>query len=405
MKFLLIHNAYQNHGGEDILFETERRMLIAHGNEVIDYCRHNEEISRAGIFAKLTLPVRTVWAWDSYRAVLRLCESERPSCAIVFNTLPLISPAIIYACRAAGVPVIQHIQNYRLVCAAGTCFRNGHACRECLDNTRWRGVRYGCYRGSRLATANVAVSTAIHSAAKTWSRKVSVFVAPSAFVRQFVGAGGIPSERIQIKPNCVEPDPGSHEDWADFALYAGRLSAEKGVRTLLHAWRYVDARIPLHIAGDGPLHAELASFVREAGLKNVKFLGKLSQFEVLSLMRRTRLFIFPTECYEGFPMSVVEAFACGTPILASQLGSICELIRDGENGCFFRPGDPEDLANKASSLWMSDTSLRMGYLARREYERKYTAQRNHARLIEILQSINVSGPLLNGVSSPALSRV
>src|SRR5208283_3304687 len=156
---------------------------------------------------KVTLPLRTVWAWDSYSEVRKICMEKRPIVALAFNTLPLVSPAVVYACRSVKVPIIQHIQNYRLICAAGTLFRDGAVCEECLDQGAWKGVLHACYRHSRLATATVTAHTSLHRGAKTWSRRVDAFIAPSAFIRDFAVRGGIPRDKIYLKPNCVDPDP------------------------------------------------------------------------------------------------------------------------------------------------------------------------------------------------------
>jgi glycosyltransferase involved in cell wall biosynthesis len=390
MRFLLIHNSYQNRGGEEALFETERKVLLAQGHEVLEYRRHNDEIRSYTLLQKLTLPVKTVWAWDSYAEVRKICLEQRPQAAILFNTLPLISPAAVYACSSAGVPLLQHYQNYRLVCSAGIFFRNGKACQECLDYSFLRGIQHGCYRDSRFATTVVTTQTVIHRAAKTWSEQVTGFIAPSQFIRDIAIRGGIPAERIHLKPNCVEPDPGIRSSFEDFALYAGRLSPEKGIRTLILAWSKMTEEIPLLIAGDGPLRDELENAAKSSGIRNVTFLGSLPHGELVSLMKRTRLLIFPTECYEGFPMAIVEGLACGAPILASRIGATRELLQEGETGFFFTPGDHESLATQVQRIWkMHGESERISDRARMEYESKYTGKRNHARLMEIFQRLGV----------------
>jgi glycosyltransferase involved in cell wall biosynthesis len=389
LRILLIHNSYQKRGGEEVLFETERRLLAARGHEVLEYRRTNDEIRHATTFDKLTLPLRTVWAWDSYSEVRKICLEKRPAVALAFNTLPLVSPAVVYACHSANVPIIQHIQNYRLICAAGTLFRDGGVCQECLDHGAWRAVMHACYRGSRLATAIVAAHTGVHKSAKTWSREVDAFIAPSGFIRDFAVRGGIPRDKIYLKPNCVEPDPGRRGECENFALFAGRLSPEKGVWTLLRAWAQLGRHIPLRIAGDGPLRGELEAFASDNGMKNVIFLGALPHEDVLSLMKRSRLFVFPTECYEGFPMSVVEALACGAVIVASDLGAIREVLREGETGYFFTAGNTASLTERVAWLWTSDLN-RVSALARAEFEAKYTGETNHDQFLSIVRSVTVS---------------
>jgi glycosyltransferase involved in cell wall biosynthesis len=406
LRFLMIHNSYQNRGGEEALFETERQVLLSQGHEVVEYRRHNDEIRAYTSFRKLALPAKTVWAWDSYAEVRKICQEKRPQAAILFNTLPLISPSVVHACSNAGVPLLQHYQNYRLVCSAGIFFRDGKACQECLDRGMWSGIRHGCYRGSRLATSVVTAQTMVHRLANTWNQKVTGFIAPSMFIRDIAIRGGLPAERIHLKPNCMEPDPGKRSSFEDFALYAGRLSPEKGIRTLISAWSEMTEEIPLRIAGDGPLRGELEDAVKSNGIRNVTFLGSLPHGELVSLMKKTRLLIFPTECYEGFPMTIVEGLACGAPILASRIGAAQELLEEDRTGFFFMPGDRESLAAQAQKIWkMGEQVERISGWARKEYELKYTGQRNHTRLMEILQSLGVDTKTQALVPAPRLSRI
>ena len=216
---------------------------------------------------------------------------------------------------------------------------------------------------------------------------MDAFIAPSAFIRDFAVRGGIPRDKIYLKPNCVEPDPGRRGEWENFALYAGRLSPEKGIWTLLRAWAQVDPQIPLRIAGEGPLRAELELFANERGMKSVTFMGPMPHQEVLSLMKRARLFVFPTECYEGFPMTVVEALACGAVIVASDLGAIREVLRDGETGYFFPAGNIPRLAMLVTSLWNSTELPKVSDFARAEYELKYTGDINYEHFMDLVGQV------------------
>ncbi len=389
MKFLLIHNSYQHRGGEDHLFQTEKHMLASRGHTVIEYRRDNCEILNYSVLKKFTLPARTIWAWDSYQAVDSILRRERPSVALIYNLLPLISPAVAYACRNNDVPVILHIQNYRHVCPAGTLFRDGHICEECKDHGLWRSILHGCYHDSHAASAVVATMLAVHRATASWKRAVDCFITPSRFIREIAIQGGIPANRIMLKPNCVDPDPGLRNGYQDFALYAGRLSPEKGLRTLLRAWSHLDQRIPLKIAGDGPLRGDLENMASSLGLSDVEFLGGIPRERVLSLMKATRLFLFPSECYEGFPMSIVEAFACGSPLVASNIGASQELIKDKQTGLIFRVGDPVSLADTVSwALNHVEELLRISNVARAEYTEKYTGERNCSILVEAAKRLS-----------------
>jgi len=389
---LLLHNHYQQRGGEDAVVEAERDLLLSRGHNVLTYFRHNREIQPNGFFSAARLGLQTIWARDTYGDLLALLRKEKPDVAHFHNTLPLISPAAYYACRDAGVPVVQTLHNYRLFCPAATFFREGHLCVECAEHSLLRSLRYGCYRDSRPATAAVASMLVFHRARRTWTEMVDCYIALTEFSRQKFVAAGLPAEKIVVKPNFVHPDPSPSpapsaaegSAHGDFALFVGRLSPEKGLHTLFSAWKRLGNRIPLHIVGDGPLLRELDHEKSHLGLSSVIFRGRLSRQSTLEPMKRARFLVFPSECFENFPMAIVEAFACGVPVIASRLGAMAEIVADGRTGLLFTPGDAEDLAAKVDWAWSHPQEMEaMGHAARAEYEAKYTAERNYEMLIQI----------------------
>ncbi len=360
-------------------------MLRATGHEVILYTRHSDEISQDGPFASTALPVRTIWNPESHRALKRLVARESPDVAHFTNTFPLISPSAYYACRAAGIPIVQSMHNYRWLCPAATFFRDGQICEECVEHSVLRSVRYGCYRDSRPASAVVAALIAVHRR-RTLFELVDRFIALTEFARGKLAAGGLPADRIVVKPNCADLDSASCAPIADrrYALYSGRLSAEKGLHTLLDAWKRLPRRIPLQIAGDGPLRAEIEHRIAHESIANVRLLGALPRDRLLDTLRRARVLIFPSLWYEGMPMSIVEAFAYGVPPIASRLGGMAEMIDDGRNGVLFRAGDPDDLANKVEAAFGRDEPLAaLGRGARQTFDTRHRTTQNYERLIEI----------------------
>lgn len=386
MKLLLSHNYYQKAGGEDVAFAGEKELLLAAGHHVNEYCRHNNEITDRGIFPLARLGLRTVWAWDSANDLRRVLQQEKPDVAHFHNTFPLISPAAYSVCQEFGIPVIQTLHNYRLLCPAATFSRNGRLCEECVDHSLWRGVQYGCYRDSHLATAVVAISLATHRWLQTWTRMVDCYVVPSAFARSKFVEAGLPTEKAFVKPNFVHPDPGARTAAGSYALFAGRLSAEKGLCTLLDAWERLGNGVPLHIIGDGPLRVQLEAEALRRNLSDVSFCGFRSREQVLAALKSSRFLIFPSECYETFGATIVEAFACGVPVLASRLGAMTEIVENERTGLHFTPADPDDLAEKVHWVWTHpERTLEMGLAARLEYESKYTADKNYSRLMEIYQ--------------------
>jgi glycosyltransferase involved in cell wall biosynthesis len=335
---------------------------------------------------RLTLAKDTVWNASAYRELTALIRRERPEVVHFHNTLPLVSPAGYYAARAEGVPVIQTLHNYRLLCPVALLFRDGRVCEDCMGKAvPWPGVVHRCYRGSRAASGVIATMLTVHRALGTWTEMVDVYVALTEFARNKFIEGGLPAGKIVVKPNFVYPDPGPGEGRGGYALFVGRLSPEKGVGTLLAAWERLDRRIPLKVVGDGPLRKQVA----EAGNRHswVEYLGYRQAEEVHALLKEASVLVFPSEWYEGFSRVAAEAFATATPIIASDIGSAAELVEHGHTGLRFRPGDPEDLAAQAG--WFishPEEHARMRREVRAEYEAKYTAERNYRALMEIYDS-------------------
>jgi|HubBroStandDraft_6_1064221.scaffolds.fasta_scaffold22933_2 glycosyltransferase involved in cell wall biosynthesis len=384
MKIVIVHNSYQQPGGEDIVFRNECDLLKGAGHAVIEYQRSNHDVSKYVSIRQLALAKTTIWASDTRREFRELLLRERPDVVHVHNTFVMVSPSIYWACRDARVPVVQTLHNYRLLCPGANFFRDGKVCEECLDHGVWRGVRYSCYQGSNSATAVVAAMLTTHRFLGTWPRLIEYFLAPTEFARRKFIKGGFPQDKILVKPNFVDPDPGEGTGDRSYALFVGRLSPEKGLRTVLDAWTRLGNTIPLHIVGDGPLRTEFEEYVRQHGLSNVRFLGRLAWKETMAAMKGARCLLFPSECYEGaLPLTVVEAFACGTPVIASRLGAMQDLIADGSTGLHFTPGDADDLASKAKHAWTHPEILdSMRQQARRAYETTYTAARNYEMLLE-----------------------
>lgn len=392
MRILAVHNYYQQPGGEDAVFRAEKALLEHAGHQVTVYERYNEEIASYSTAQKLMLFQQTIWAWDSLQAIREILQQERPQVVHFHNTFPLISPAAYYACQQAGVSVVQTLHNYRLLCPNAFFLRDGHICEDCLGKTLpWPGVLHACYRNSRTQSAVVTTMLTVHRWLKTWQKQVNVYIALTGFSRQKFIQGGLSGEEIVVKPNFVHPDPGVREGIGNYALFVGRLSAEKGVHTLLKAWSNLSG-IPLKIVGNGPLTDEAAAFVQESSLEVIDILGRRSNREVISLMKGARLLVFPSEWYEGFPMTLAEAFACGTPVVASRLGSMPEIVEDERTGLLFNTGDPDDLAGKVAWLWLHPIQAeRMGQEARADFEAKYTAERNYQTLMEIYETVTEPG--------------
>lgn len=387
MNILVIHNTYQQPGGEDVVVAQESRLLERHEHKVSSYKRSNDEIDDLSFGQRLGLISRIVAASDSKHAVRDLLRDRKPDVVHVHNTFAMVSPSVYEACREEGVPVVQTLHNYRLLCPAGTLYRDSGPCEECVTHGLLRSVRYGCYRDSRVMSGAVALMLKAHRSRQTWNNKIDAYIAISAFVRDKFVQSGFPAHKIYVKPNFVEPDPGERVNDGEYALFVGRLSQEKGLTTVLEAWQRLPSAVPLVIAGDGPMRHGLEAEVARKGLQGVKFVGRLGRNEVHDAMKKAAFLVAPSIWYEPFGLVVAEAFACGTPVLGAAVGAIEEMLDDGVTGLHFAPGDPEGLAKKVAWAWEHLRELAaMGKAARRAYEDRYTADANYSLLMKIYDS-------------------
>lgn len=374
MKILVAHNFYQRRGGEDAVCESEIKLLREAGHQVIEYLRRNNEIHDYSFFQKAKLGWNTSWSERTNRELRKILANEAPDVAHFHNTFPLISPSAYYACRAAGVPVIQTLHNFRLLCPGGNLFRDGRVCEECVSRSLLRSMAHGCYRESRVSTAVVASMLTVHRLFRTWAKQVDLFLVCTDFARKKFVSAGFDERRIKVKPNFLATDPGIRSGRGTTALFVGRLSPEKGPQLLPLAWSKLGTAIPLEILGDGPLRARLESDCLRLGLHCVRFAGWAAPEAVLDRLRAARFLVVPSTCYEGFPLAIAESYACGVPVIAAGHGGLAEIVPDGLTGLHFQPGSATDLAAKIDWAWSHPQEMEtMGRFARAEFETKYTA--------------------------------
>lgn len=384
MRILLAHNAYQQRGGEDGVVESEIALLRAHGHEVAEYRRDNREV--AGM-SKSALAANTLWSGRTLREAGCLIAEFRPDVIHAHNLFPLISPSLYWAAGCAGVPVVQTLHNFRTMCLNAMFLRDSRVCEDCLGRSPWRGVARKCYRASTAQSAVLAGMLVLHRGLGTYSSKVARYIALNDFCRNKFIEGGLPAEKIVVKPNFVEwPDTGAqpgHREGNGRAglLFVGRLAAEKGVETLARA----AALLPnpnLRVAGEGP-EAHLLE-----GVAGVTRLGNLAGDAVRREMGGALALVLPSIWYENFPRTIVEAFACGLPVIASRIGALADLVGEGKTGLLCEPGNPGDWAGKmAWALEHPERMMEMGRRARMEYETYFSAEVNYGLLMDIYASV------------------
>jgi glycosyltransferase involved in cell wall biosynthesis len=320
--------------------------------------------------------LNTFWSKRTVNDLEKLIAEFAPDVIHAHNTWPLISPSLYWAAERSGLPVVQTLHNFRLMCLSGVLLRDGKVCEDCMGHLPWRGVVRKCYRGSTAQSAIMAAMTALHRSIGSYRKKVTRYIALNEFCREKFIEGGIPAGRIVVKPNFVDfPEP---ETFARTGLlFVGRLSVEKGIKTLAQAMGYPD--VPnLSVAGEGPEMHLLE------GVAEITRLGSLAADAVQREMCRASALVLPSIWYENFPRTLVEAFACGLPVIASRIGALAELVRDGETGLLFEPGNAQDLA--AKMIWAKshpEEMERMGSNARKQYESEFSAEVNYRLLMKI----------------------
>ena len=375
---LLVHCRYRLPGGEDAVFAADRAMLEAHGHRVVTYERSNDE---GGLAAKLLLPLRAVFSLKTCREVKALIRREKIEIVHVHNTLFAVSPSVFWAVRAAGVPAVQTLHNFRLFCPNGVLLREGKVCEDCprQKGGLFNAVRHGCYRGSRVQSAVCAFLYAFHRLLGTYKRV------------HLIALTEFDKEKL-LEFNARHPvfDPAKlylRPARKNQVVFAGRLEELKGLRTAIEAWRLLEndpAAPKLLLCGTGPLEG----WARENAGENVEFLGQISHEALCALLAESRAALAPSLCYESFALVPAEAHAMGTPVIASDLGNVGAMVRDGVDGLRFAPGDPEALANAVRRL--PDLEAKADPAAiRAEAVQKFGREENYCELAEIYQDILV----------------
>lgn len=383
MQILSIHNRYLQRGGEEESYELEAQILKEQGHEVDVYEESNFTLEQLSL---IEISLKTIWSQKTYQLVSNQLSTKNYDVVHVHNFFPLISPSVYYAAKKAQVPVIQTLQNFRLLCPNGLFLRQGQVCEDCLGKfIPYPGIIHGCYRNSKLSSAGVATMLTVHRALGTWKNLINRYIALTNYDRDKFIQGGLPPEKIVVKPNIIHPDPGVGEGKGNYAVFVGRLSVEKGIDTLLDAWEYLAQYIPLKIVGEGPLNDLVAATVRR--IPQIEWLGYKPLTEVFEIVGQAQFFIYPSKWNETFSRVAVEAFAKGTPVIAAAgVLAMADLVDPGRTGLHFQIGDAEDLICQVRWLLERPELLaQMRRNARAEFERRYTPQENYRQLITVYQ--------------------
>lgn len=395
-RILIVHNAYKIPGGEDAVVANELKLLRGAGHEVFLYQKNNEELDSYSLFQKLLLPLRSVYSRKTYREVRALIREHHIDLVHVHNTLFVISPSVYGAARSLGVPVVQTIHNYRLLCPNALLLRDGQICQDCLSHGLRQSVKHACYRGSKSQTLIVSLMLAYHRRRGTY-RRLS-YICLTEFNKEMLlrlslrGKPLLSPAQIHVKPNFTA-DPGIPVPYTErqpYFLFASRMDASKGIFVLLRAWEIYEQHSgcskELVLCSAGPEEDTVREYIRTHALSHVTMLGQLSHDEVLSKMRCALAVCLPTQWYEGFPVVIAESFACGTPVIGSNIGNAGALVTHGETGLTHAPGDADALADFFLHWDPSSEAVQiMSANARKTYENAYTPEKNLKLLLKIYQ--------------------
>lgn len=383
---LIVHNYYQIPGGEDTVVANEKKMLEDHGHKVILYSRNNAELKQMSKFQKLFLPITTVFNPRTYKEIKRLIKSENIEIVHVHNTLNLISPAVYYAARDMKVPVVQTVHNFRLLCPGATFYRDGHICEDCVEHGLKCAVKHNCYRNSKLQTLACVISTKIHRMTGIYGR-INYICLTEFNKEKLLQLKQIKTDRVFVKPNFVEAPTDeiiSYNKREEQFIFAGRLDKLKGIDILCDAWKQMGATAPkLIVCGAGPMEEWCRRFLEVNPKCNIELRGFVSNKEAKKLIANSKALILPTQWYEGFPMTIVEAYSVGTPVIGSDIGNVGDLIEEGAGGLKFNCRDLESLINAVNLL---SQSLLDGHEISDFYSKHYSSEANYNMLVKIYQA-------------------
>jgi len=380
VKIIFVHNFYQVKGGEDAVFRNEIDLLKLK-NEILEYTVSNDVIN--SFLDKILAFFRVVFSFKAYREFKQYLKFHNPDVVHVHNYFPLLSPSIFYACKKSNTPVVHTLHNYRAVCPTALLMYDGKMNEQSIKGSSWWTVTKKVYRGSIVGSIALATMVELHKWLGTWQTKVNRYIALTEFSKQKYIEAGWPEHKIYVKPNFIDgpfPEAKTVDENGGYALFVGRLSEEKGIDILLDGWGKIASK--LKIIGDGPLR----EYVVAKTSRSVEFLGHKDKAGVLDLIKNAEFIIMPSTWYETFGMVIIEAFACGTPVIVSKLGSLQTIVEDGVTGLHFEAGNAQDLAEKVQFLIDNPERTReLGLNARNEYLAKYTPEKNYTMLMDIYQ--------------------
>lgn len=395
LNILIVHNYYQFAGGEDVVVENESNLLKKNGHKVVLYTRHNNEIKNYNLLKKVLLFFDTIFSIRTYKEVKRIIKQEKIDIVHVHNTMPLISPSVYWAAFKSKVPVIQTIHNFRLVCPNGLLFRNNTVCEDCINHSLFSAIKHKCYKNSFLNTLAVITMLKFNRVIGTY-KKVNKYIVLSDFSKHKLEKI-IESGYMEIKKNFIPNDDFENnlelnnklqlEIDNNYFIFAGRLEASKGIFFLIDAWKEIED-LKLYIFGSGPEENNIKELINLNKINNIKIFGKCERNKLFNYIKKSKAVIVPSLLYEGLPMIIIETFAFGKPIVATKIGNLKELIKEGKNGLLFSPNNKEEFKEKICRLIKDDNLYRsLCEGAYKEFIDNYSERINYSEIMRIYNNL------------------
>ncbi len=388
MKILMVNSFFYLRGGRERCFFDLMELLEAHGHEVIPFSMHHEENfpseysdyfvsnvdfpslleGKGKVSAAMTVLERVIYSREAKEKIERLIADTQPDMVHIHGFMHEMSPSILSAIRAAGLPVVQTLHDYKMLCPNTNFVSGSEVCERCKGGHFYNAMVRKCKRGSLPASVLAGTEMYIHRMFKLHEEQVDLFISPSEFLADKAREHGV-QKPIYTIPNFINPDNFQpYYEPENYIVFAGRIVDVKGVPTLVKAMEHVP-ETHLYIAGWGEIVDELKAFVADKGMTNVSFVGHLDTAELEDLVQRASFTVVPSEWYENYSMSVIEALACGTPVLGARIGGIPEQVVDGWNGMLFESGNVDDLTDKLKAMLSDrDRLIEMGHNARSRIE-------------------------------------
>ncbi len=407
MKVLLVNNFYYNRGGDCTYMFALKRLLEQNGHKVVvfsmhhplnfpseyskyfvSYINYDEEVRNISLTSGIKVLSRTIFSREARRKIERVIKDERPDIAHINNIHHHITPSIFYPLKRHGIPIVWTLHDYTIICPNTSFLAHGRICERCRRMKYFWAPLIRCKKDSFLASLVASIESTIHRLMKV-NDLVDVLITPSEFLREKLIDYGFREDRIICLYHFTESDSGREETSCNnYILYIGRISQEKGVKTLIDSIVELDIETKLKIIGDGYLKEDMVEYVKSKRTDKVEFLGHLSHDEVLKYIRGSRFVVVPSEWYENYPFAVIEAFACGKAVIGSNTGGLPELIRDTERGLLFKMGDSGDLGATISYLLANpDIATEIGENARRFVMEVLDGRTYYERLMSLYKSL------------------